>query len=772
MSAAPAPIRSLTRWRASRIAILAGALESLACFAGQTAAAEKTHAGQPSSPQPAPRFLARLEFPTSRGALAKPSGLLAGDLDGDGRDELIAATRSPGGIEVWRELSPVLGPAPEPRVFAIGDYPVGPVWFGPLLPARESEHALAAVASRETLELSVLDLRAALRSKNAAEAPVAWRARLPARPRALASGDLHRDGAPDLAVITVEDELLLYSGPGEPRRVPLAAEHATCALITSDGARIAIGYQGSRKVALLAADGTVEKTAELPGLPRDLSEADLDGDGDTELLVAAGEESLLVFGLSRPGGSAAWLDAKPVEVHVGTIPIDLEHGKFDGDGREEVLVLDLHSQDYQILGWPLAPAGGPPAPRARGYAGQRPFDCVVGDFDGDGALDLAIASPDARRVSLLFGARGRSERKTALFESDTRVPCDRSPHSIAAGDFDGDKLPEVLALAGAEGTLSVFRNEHGVLAAGMRVLATGDADAIACADLDGDGRLDAAWLQRTAKDRVLAMAFGDGACGLSPRPDRPPIPVGRGACDLLLADLDRDGFADAVVVDAESDLVLLLRDFAKPGSPAVAMSSTRIASGPCALAILERPGAAPEIAVALGGSGSNRDVVLFGVKTEPTGEWTLEQHTVLSTPFQPRALAAADLDGDGREDLAVLATAAAGDSQGYVIPMLRREDGSWRTLTPMKTGMRPYRIAAGDLGGDGRAEILVTAQNNHHVEAWLARAGDPVSFDRAPDLGAGTGPLDLALIDLDGDGRPEIVVANAFSDDLSVIRVK
>jgi len=52
------------------------------------------------------------------------------------------------------------------------------------------------------------------------------------------------------------------------------------------------------------------------------------------------------------------------------------------------------------------------------------------------------------------------------------------------------------------------------------------------------------------------------------------------------------------------------------------------------------------------------------------------------------------------------------------------------------------------------------------------RAGDPVGFVRAPDLGAGTGPLDLIAVDLDGDGKNEIVVANGFSDDLSIVRVK
>jgi hypothetical protein len=47
-----------------------------------------------------------------------------------------------------------------------------------------------------------------------------------------------------------------------------------------------------------------------------------------------------------------------------------------------------------------------------------------------------------------------------------------------------------------------------------------------------------------------------------------------------------------------------------------------------------------------------------------------------------------------------------------------------------------------------------------------------VRFLRAPDLGVGTGPLDILTVDLDGDGQAEIVVANGFSDDVSVVRVR
>jgi len=103
-----------------------------------------------------------------------------------------------------------------------------------------------------------------------------------------------------------------------------------------------------------------------------------------------------------------------------------------------------------------------------------------------------------------------------------------------------------------------------------------------------------------------------------------------------------------------------------------------------------------------------------------------------------------------------------------VIPCVQSKAG-WRVLERLSTGFRPFAIAAGDMDGDGRAEILVSAQNSHHVNLWT-QSGE--GFARCPDIGVGTGPLGLALVDLDRDGRPELVVASGFSDELDVVRLR
>jgi hypothetical protein len=691
---------------------------------------------------PAPSWLARLEFPTGHSARAKPTGVLAADLDSDGKDELVTVTRSPGGVEVSTGLSPAVAPAPEPRVFTIGDYPLGPVWFG------SAPHA--AVASRETLELAVFDAKALLEASPDVALPATWRAKLPARPRAIAGGAVEKQKKPAVGVITIDDELLVYQGPGSPRRIPLAKQHAVCALLAADGERIVVGYQETKKLVLLGPDAVVEHAVEIPGTPRALLEADLDGDGRPDLAVAAGDDLVLVFGLGRTGRWGAWLDAPPLQVHVGSVPIALAATRSGERGREDLAVLALHDQEVRVLDF----AGGVATEVARRAAGQRPGDVACGDFDGDGTVDLAFANSDARRVGVLFGP----------FAPEPRVGCDRAPSSIASGDLNVDGRPDVAVLAAADETISVLITGYGGTFLDAVGLRSPGAQVVAFGDLVAKGRADVGWLRRGADRSALVVGFTNAR--------EFPVEGSTDATDLLFADLAGTGRSDAVVADPEKGFVALIENQSAGEIAFGAARRTPVAAGPRALALLHGAGGELRIAVAAGGPGPERGIALLRVAKDASGAVSLGHPELLAMPQFPIAVCAADLDGDGREDLAVLARDAFGDSQSWVVPWISKVDGSWRALAAMPTGARPHRIAAADLDGDGKAEIVVTAQGSHHVELWLARAGDPVQFVRSADLGCGTGPLDLALVDLDGDGRKEIVVANGFSDDVSVIRVK
>jgi hypothetical protein len=711
------------------------------------------------------RLRCRQEFPLA--SAGNPKGLLLRDLDGDGRPELVGLTYSPGALQVGS------GYGPDPRVPPVvhsadfGDWAVGPAWIDPQ--GRDPATAsLVVFAARKPSELLVVDARLVAAGKGA-EA-VRWRTPLERRARFLATGDIDRDGQCEVLVTTVDDDLLVFDSALKSRKLRLCDEHASCIAVLGCGEGFLVGFQGSRRIVLYQpthANGfgfEPGPAVTLSGLPRRILVTDFDGDGDEEIAVAFGDRSLAIFGAGAAGGARAALAAPPIELEVGSVPIDLAAGEFDGKPGSEIACLALAGQEFQILAWQEHAVHT----LARGYAGQSPFSIACGDLDGDGRADLALANESASRWSVCFGLPG------GAMDVAPEARCGRSPHALAAGDLDGDGRKDVVTLNALEGTLSVLRGTPQGLGPAESLIRVQNADELCLADADGDGHLDALWLAQREQGCALTIAFGDGHGALWERAAVPGLTVAKARGALLAADLDGDGAPELLVSDPEQDLVRLFTRRSAAGQDPRFEEAARveIPGGPGALALLGAQALPRRVAAGLVGRGPRKGVLIAELSKGADGAWQLAARGFVPLAAGVRALCSADLDGDGRADLALLVANEASEGAGAMLPLLARAEGGWSALDGFVTGARPYRIAAADLDGDGRADVLVSAQNSHHLNLWLSSATDKRGFVRGPDLGVGTGPLGLLLEDLDGDGVPEILCTNHFSDGVSLIRAR
>lgn len=324
----------------------------------------------------------------------------------------------------------------------------------------------------------------------------------------------------------------------------------------------------------------------------------------------------------------------------------------------------------------------------------------IGDIDGDGHLDVITPNSDFEHVeselnltSVLYG-----NGQGGLSEPVPYITSDDIPVGVRLGDLNGDGGLDVVVVNSDAGTLTVLVNlgQQQLVDAGR--ISAGTMPVIAdVGDVNGDGVLDVAM---TAADEVrVALGRGDG--NFEP-PTSFPQPGLLWSTRLL--DLDRDGDVDMVVSNAtEATLFFWYNDgggklleggsLDMPGMPLGIADADIDADGYIDLLVAHSFG----LAVLLGG---------------PEGFTTVAQ---IEAGFDPRDVAVADYDNDGRLDVAIVNST----SQDVTIAS-GRGDGQFDYRATYSTGSLPSGIEAGDFNEDGVPDLAVSNQLSNSIGLILS----------------------------------------------------
>jgi PKD repeat protein len=284
--------------------------------------------------------------------------------------------------------------------------------------------------------------------------------------------------------------------------------------------------------------------------------------------------------------------------------------------------------------------------------------------------------------------------------------------------------------------------------------------ALALGDLDGDARSDAV-IANSAAGTVEVMLGGDRGT-LAPSPVPPVATGGSKPSAVAIADFNNDGKQDVVAANDGSKNVSLLLGNGAGGLVAPAMSPySTTGTRPTSVTVGDFNGDA-NLDVAVVHLSSGNVALMLG---DGQGGLARGPGSLTSTSgSHPGPAAASDFNADGKLDLAVA------NESGNVVVLAGDGAGRLSKAGASPFGLTPTGLGAGDFNGDGKLDVAVANESGTvsillgNGTGGLSRLPAPVPVNQA-----GADPSALVVADLNFDGRLDIAVANAGSDDLSVL---
>jgi len=360
--------------------------------------------------------------------------------------------------------------------------------------------------------------------------------------------------------------------------------------------------------------------------------------------------NVVFFPVTPPTTTVAFASASGSPIAAGAVPRSIAVGDFNGDGKLDLAVANSSDNTLTIL---LGNGDGTFVPTASfPYMGSLPISIAVGDFNGDGKLDLAVANEASSDVTILLG------NGDGTFMPGNSFPyTGAKPYSIAVGDFNGDgKLDLAVVNNGSNNLTILLGNGDGTFTAAASPATGNGPVAVAVGDFNGDGKLDLAVVNGDSDSVTILLGNGDGTftpAAASPATGIEPLAVGVG-------DFNGDGKLDLAVANDSGNLTILLGNGDGTFTPAAASPATE--SLPFAIAVGDLNGDG-KIDLAVPNLGSNNLTILLG-----NGDGTFTPAAASpATGSGPMAVAMGDFNGDGRLDLA---TANAGGNNVSVLLQL------------------------------------------------------------------------------------------------------
>jgi Bacterial Ig-like domain (group 3)/FG-GAP-like repeat/FG-GAP repeat len=460
---------------------------------------------------------------------------------------------------------------------------------------------------------------------------------------------------------------------------------------------------------------------------------------------------LVLYVLSGvPSAHAAQFLEAP-QYGTGTNPQAVAAGNF-GNGNLDLAVANFTSNTVSVL---LGNGDGTFRTKVDYAVGTAPQGVAVGDFNGDGNLDLVVTNSSSNTISILLG------NGDGTFQPATAYATGQKPLAVAVGYFNSDNNLDIVVTNATDNTVGVFLGKGDGTFNPQVTYKTGvNPYSVAVADFNNDGFQDLA-VANSNNNNVISVLLGNGDGTFQ---NQLQYSTGNTPVSVAVADFNGDGNQDIAVADQQGNAVSILLGNGK-GSFATHVDYPT-SPFPTAVTVADFNGDGKADLAVSGGDG-NTVSVLWG-----NGDGTFQGQLNCGTGDIPYGAIAGDFNNDGIPDLVV-----ANSGGNTVSVILNNGNQTFQARTDYPGGTEPHSVAVTDFNGDGFLDMAVAASDcpvfpNCGPGSISILLGNGDGTFQAPSYlstGTDTDPYSVAVGDFNGDGIPDIAVANYATNTVSIL---
>ncbi|MFD8141885.1 FG-GAP-like repeat-containing protein [Streptomyces sp. NPDC059708] len=392
----------------------------------------------------------------------------------------------------------------------------------------------------------------------------------------------------------------------------------------------------------------------------------------------------------------------------------------------------------------------------------------------------ALAFAAATIVVVATSASATAVNTTGLGTAASLDDTGRGGSAVAIGDLNEDGKPDLVTAIRTEGLGVFLGSGSGGFGAVTKYAAPRTSSSIfigsaVIRDVNGDGHKDV--VSQDARGNVALVWLGDGtgalaagtAVQLNPTPgcdttgDNPCLV--RFPTDVAVGDFDEDGKQDLVTSNTNTNNATVVLGNGDGTFGAATRFALGAGSGPQGIAAADLNGDGHQDLVTSNNTSGTLSVLLgdgHGGFAAPS--------SVSAGVALPSKLKLADVNEDGKQDAVLVAPGTPGN----IAVLLGDGSGGFGAASLLSAGSNLTSASVADMNGDGHVDLVASSAGSNEVVVLEGNGAGAFAAPLAFGLNGGLNPQAVAVADLDGDGRPDVVTANnnsstAYVKDASVL---